>query len=204
MSKIPLEIHVAGSRGVQRCDGCGRIAETVETTLMFNRRPIRRTALCQACLKDGVTIDLGLDYGTDHNQSHQTQQRLKAARTSERRVAQDLGGRVQPASGAVKLCHCKADVRCEDWLVEVKYTDALRYQLRVSELEKVGRQASRTGDYPALVVDFRQLDARYVVLPFSLFQELTHDKTTQHRRPGSARDKAAKSRSVAGSGHTTD
>lgn len=183
MGKIPLSLFVRAPQRARRCMACGQQKSVIETTLQLRGQPIRKTHLCATCLDGGISIDLDLEYGTDPQQSQECKKRLRAARQTEQSVARAVGGRTQPASGAARACHCKADVRCPGWMVEVKYTDARRYALCIQDLEKVGRQAAKTGANPAFVVDFRQACGRYVILPFNLFQEFTDDTANQHQRP---------------------
>lgn len=54
----------------------------------------------------------------------------------EKRMAEDLGGRVQPASGALK--HAKGDVRVMGSVrAEAKYTSKSQYILKLPELDKI-------------------------------------------------------------------
>jgi hypothetical protein len=62
------------------------------------------------------------------------QKRISAKQ--EKRMAEDLGGRVQPASGALK--HAKGDVRVMGSVrAEAKYTSKSQYTLKLAELEKI-------------------------------------------------------------------
>lgn len=64
----------------------------------------------------------------------------KISRKQEAKIAEDLGGRVQPASGA--LSGAKSDVRVMGKMrVEAKYTAKESYSLQLSELEKVIKEA---------------------------------------------------------------
>lgn len=64
----------------------------------------------------------------------------KISGKQEQRMAKDLGGRVQPASGAMK--HAKSDVRAMGVVRgEAKYTTADSYVLKQEELEKIVREA---------------------------------------------------------------
>lgn len=66
------------------------------------------------------------------------QKRISAKQ--EKRLAQDLGGKTQPASGALK--HAKGDVRAVGEVrAEAKYTSKSSYQLKLAELEKIVGEA---------------------------------------------------------------
>lgn len=64
----------------------------------------------------------------------------KLSAKQEKRIAEDLGGKVQPASGATK--HAKGDVRAMGEVrAEAKYTFAPSYTLKREELEKIIHEA---------------------------------------------------------------
>ncbi len=64
----------------------------------------------------------------------------KISSKQEKRLAQDLGGRVQPASGA--MSHAKGDVRkMGDVRAEAKYTSKDNYILQKPDLDKIVQEA---------------------------------------------------------------
>lgn len=71
----------------------------------------------------------------------------------ERRIAQDLGGRTTPASGA--RWGARRDVRSDAWLVEAKTTGQPRYRVEDRDLDFLKKQAYRIGKTPAYVVEFQ-------------------------------------------------
>ena len=80
----------------------------------------------------------------------------------ERRIAQDLGGRTTPASGA--RWGARRDVRSDAWLVEAKTTGQRSYRVEEKDLDFLKRQAYRLGRTPAYVVEL-QGRGELVVLP---------------------------------------
>lgn len=64
----------------------------------------------------------------------------KISAKQEQRMARDLGGRVQPASGAMP--HAKGDVRKMGVVrAEAKYTSKSTYSLKLEELDKIVAEA---------------------------------------------------------------
>lgn len=94
----------------------------------------------------------------------------KISTRQERRAAQDVGGRTQPASGALPMAG--GDVRKRGELrVECKYTDKDYYVLELAVLEKVKLQAIKGGlEAPVLQLGFRDQYGRldlYAVVPWN-------------------------------------
>ena len=93
----------------------------------------------------------------------------KISTRQERRAAEDVGGRTQPASGA--LPEAGGDVRKRGELrIECKYTDNDFYVLELATLEKVKLQAIKGGlEAPVLQIGFRDRFGRldlYAVIPW--------------------------------------
>lgn len=64
----------------------------------------------------------------------------KISRKQEQRIAEDIGGRVQPASGAMPWA--KSDVRVMGVArAEAKYTAKSSYALQLNDLDKIAREA---------------------------------------------------------------
>ena len=79
----------------------------------------------------------------------------RKSQLQERRVAKDIGGHVQPGSGAPEFY--KGDVRQDQQLrVECKTTSSQAYHVRLMDLEKIKSEALRGGDpYWAMQVEFQ-------------------------------------------------
>lgn len=76
----------------------------------------------------------------------------KVSAKQERRIASDVGGRAQPASGA--LPGAKSDVRKVGRLrVEAKFTYAKAYRLTMDVIDKIVGEA-QGDELPGVVVDF--------------------------------------------------
>lgn len=85
------------------------------------------------------------------------------SRLSERRAAVIFGGRLQPASGAVKRHDLKGDVKSPHFLVEDKTTGAGSYALAVKTWRKISSEAWSQDRRPAMKVEFTDGPTLYVV-----------------------------------------
>lgn len=86
-------------------------------------------------------------------------------------MAEDIGGRVQPGSGAPKFY--KSDVRkMGQFRGECKTTSKLTYTLQLKDLEKLQTEALQGGfEMPVLQVEFRNggVGKRYAVIDYARF-----------------------------------
>ena len=85
----------------------------------------------------------------------------RRSQRQERKVAQDVGGRVQAGSGS--SWRARGDVRTPDELLEVKYTDKASRSLKVSELKQIKHDALMAGKTPGMIVDFEQHGIRAII-----------------------------------------
>jgi len=143
MLKLLVEVHPLDSFGVTRLDFI---------------HPETRALVKRMLVPDGQAGDFSLVVATpqeERDNKQQVREQRKVMRTSrkqERRVAEDIGGRTQPASGAMP--HAKGDVRKLGRLrVEAKTTWAGSYRLTEEVLDKIAAHASY-GEIPVVVVDF--------------------------------------------------
>jgi hypothetical protein len=102
------------------------------------------------------------------------QHNKRKSQLQERRAAADLGGRVQPGSGAPQ--HYKGDVRvAKDVRVECKTTSKESYQLKVHELEKIKGEAFMGGDDGwAMQIEFQTMtgNKKFAVIDWQTFLDL--------------------------------
>lgn len=93
---------------------------------------------------------------------------------SERRSADYLGGRAQPASGAGD-CH-KGDIKLENWLIDKKETTAQSIMVYGKDLTKITREADGEDKNPALLIQMEGVPStvsnEWIVLPLDIFSEL--------------------------------
>lgn len=91
----------------------------------------------------------------------------RVSQKQEQRIATELGGRCQPASGA--FAGMKGDIRVPDrYRVEAKYTTSKSYKLNKQDLIKIAGECEGA-EKPVLVVEFMDKytfasRATYVVL----------------------------------------
>ena len=84
----------------------------------------------------------------------------KKARRLEKKLAEKLGGKRQPASGATPWA--KGDIKFKDVLAEVKQTGKSRYTLKLKELFKIEKEAISDGKIPIMILDIQ--GSKFVVL----------------------------------------
>jgi hypothetical protein len=154
------------------CNNCGKIRETTRYVLRNAQTGdiLQDFRLCDQCQDKGHVIKFVIQYA-DPASAKRAARRIHLSRSMERGLAADVGGKVQPGSGNQDA---KDDVRVHgEWRFEHKYTDSMRsYSLHPSDLEAVARHANLMGEKPALVLNFRKLDKRFVTIPYDLFLEL--------------------------------
>lgn len=95
---------------------------------------------------------------------------MNRATKQEKRVARDIGGKRQAASGS--RWHSKGDAKGARFLVDAKYTDAKQYVLKVKDIEKLRREAlyERRRDW-CIQVDFPG-GLQVAVMPYNVLLEL--------------------------------
>jgi hypothetical protein len=113
---------------------------------------------------------------TTERRSHNIAKRQKrTSRRQEDDIAENLGGRRQPGSGAIE--GVKGDVRIYGrYRAEAKYTRNKSYRVTREELNKIRGECSGH-ETPLFVIDFVDPDTgrnpdRWVLMPFHRFKEL--------------------------------
>jgi hypothetical protein len=106
-----------------------------------------------------------------------------AGRLSEARLAKKLGGKAQPASGA--MLGAKGDIDLGPVLLEAKSTISDSLSVKFDWLAKIAQEARNVGKTPALAISFIALsgkawpDGEWVALPRHVFQELLDEHGVQ-------------------------
>lgn len=80
------------------------------------------------------------------------------SRAQERQIAREVGGRVQAGSGSSR--RAPQDIKSDDDLYQVKYTDKDSYRLTNAEWDKVRKDALTHGREPAMIVEFTKTGRR--------------------------------------------
>lgn len=80
----------------------------------------------------------------------------KKSKKQEKNDAEFFGGKCQPGSGA--CWGAKGDVKCENYLIENKYTDTNKYSFKLSLWDKLQTEAIREGlRLPLFRVDIKDI-----------------------------------------------
>lgn len=102
-----------------------------------------------------------------------TVKRIDSSRKQERRLAKDLGGKVQPGSG--NQWHSKGDVKVkrksgDRWLIEAKHTEKKQFTLKEQVLKENILHATMEGAKSVVQVEFG--NNRYAIVEWHHFQDL--------------------------------
>ena len=96
----------------------------------------------------------------------------KRSKKQEEKIAKDIGGRTTPGSGA--LWFSKADVRNDKYLIEAKFTDSNKYQLKYTTWDKIKREAINDGlRIPVMQIDIQ--GSQYALLRVEDLDALAQD-----------------------------
>lgn len=171
-----LAIHFRGTG--KNCSHCGRNRETTSYVLSLDGRPIQEFALCDSCQDEGYVIKFTPRRDAVCS-SMDRRRRVRLSRKLEQGLARDVGGKTQPGSGNQDA---KDDVRVVDeWRLEHKFTDSIKsYTLLVADLAAVVRHANLALEWPGLVITFRKLARKFVIVPYELFLEMVEKTHGAH------------------------
>ena len=98
----------------------------------------------------------------------------KKSMINEKKLAKKLGGRTQPASGAVD--GYKGDIKTKDYLYDDKMTKHMSTSLKYEDLQKIAKEALDAEKEPVLILTFDSVkrgNKNFAVIPLELWQELT-------------------------------
>jgi hypothetical protein len=153
------------------CNSCGLVRKTTRYILRQGEKQLQELYLCDACQDDGHVIRFRPFRSRSSDGKKERRKRVKASQKLEQKLAVDLDGITHPGSGNKDE---KGDVRVfGEWRLEHKFTSSVRsFILKVDELAAIIRHANKAGEWPAMVIDFRRLTRRFVVLPFEVFEQL--------------------------------
>lgn len=98
----------------------------------------------------------------------------EVSKIQELRIAEDVGGRRNPASGGIP--GFKGDVETRKFLVEAKTTDRKRFCLTEKMLAKIDSEALNYGKIPALVIEFPTfrfgVTRSWALVPYPVFAKI--------------------------------
>jgi hypothetical protein len=97
----------------------------------------------------------------DKESARKRKQVNKRSKKQEEDRAKKIGGRVQPGSGS--SYRAPQDVRNDDYLEQLKFTDADSFALKAKEWLAGEADASRFGRSHRMVIDFDKYGLRLVV-----------------------------------------
>lgn len=92
------------------------------------------------------------------------------SKRSEARLASLLGGRVQPASGALPVAALKGDVKTDFFLVDDKVTAKGSYSVKLEFMRKLRREAFGVRRRPCLSISFENQATFYVINEESMLE----------------------------------
>lgn len=171
MKNLELVIRYIGYG--QRCDHCCKIRSTTRYQLRQGEDILQEYKLCDECQDGGFAIK----FRPISNRSpvrKELKRRIKLSQKLEKDLARDVDGSVTPGSGNKDT---KSDVRVlGEWRLEHKFTDNVRsYTLKVEDLAAVIRHGNLSGEWPAMVINFRAHQRKFVVMPYEAFIELKEE-----------------------------
>lgn len=104
-----------------------------------------------------------------------------AVNEHEYELAEKLGGRRQPASGA--LAAHKGDIKTRDFLFDSKETEATAISVFGTDLTKITREARGEGKHPGLVLTIRGVpsttDSEWACIPLDVFASILAELENQ-------------------------
>jgi hypothetical protein len=94
------------------------------------------------------------------------------SKRSERRAANVLGGRVQPASGALPVAYLKGDVVTSRFMVDDKTTEKASFSVPTALWKKLSREAFMARKRPMFRLEFRKEQVTLYVVDEITMMEL--------------------------------
>jgi hypothetical protein len=87
----------------------------------------------------------------------------KRSQRSEKSAARSLGGKVQPASGAIPAFNLKGDVKNARFLIDDKTTHAGSFAVNLKLFRKLSNEAWKNQKRPAIRIAFDNSAPLYVI-----------------------------------------
>jgi hypothetical protein len=169
---MPLSIKVNVSVQPGTCVACGKSGDIVLNGYHEGSED-SSGPFCLGCLVS-VQHTLILE-GVPLSQRVPVKKLKRQSQRQERQIMNDIGGRVQPASGARP--GYKSDGRLYDKVrMEAKLTNAKAFSLKRSDLDKV-RSECQGHEKPALIIDFKnkstgRTEDRWAVIEYKEWERI--------------------------------
>jgi hypothetical protein len=153
----------------KNCHSCGKVRKTTHYVLRQGEKLHQELHLCDDCQDDGHVIRFRPLI--EQSDKKTRRKRVRLSQKLEKKLAVDMGGITHPGSGNKDA---KGDIRLfGEWRIEHKFTNSVKsFLLKVEDLAAIVRHANTAGEWPALIIDFRKMTRRFVVLPFEVFEQL--------------------------------
>lgn len=108
----------------------------------------------------------------------------KRSKQQEERIAGELGGQVQKASGATDFA--KGDVSTKDILIEAKFTTGKNYTLKLADLQKIEQEALRKLKTWVFQIEFRLGRQCFAVISRTSYEFIVNQQLSTSIRTKSA------------------
>lgn len=167
--KLTLDIRLVAAGYGSTCKKCRAVGHTTLLQVLQQDRVIAETNLCPRCIDTDTVVEVEVSVS---DPPRGTRAYGVESRRLEQVAARDLRASVQPGSGCSLSASFKGDIRKQGkWLFEHKFTNSVKgFMLKLEDMAKVIRQTDAT-EHPAMIVEFRKIGERLVVVPFGTFQE---------------------------------
>jgi hypothetical protein len=189
---LDLQMQVSSLAYGKRCHGCRQVGKLTAFQVWRGDHLLKNVQLCSSCVEQGVAADLTVVEEKPFNplSAKAGRRQIKRSRDMEANLAEQMGGKAQPASGSSRLSGFKGDVRkMGSWRVEHKFTDATKtWTLKLSDLAKIVSLAMDANEYPALVIEFTKAHESFAIIPLTLFLEIANEDD-EHPAPARRRRK---------------
>jgi hypothetical protein len=184
-----MRVSVALAAQSGTCSGCDKTDIVMTFGIITDGHAGDADGLCALCLGgvlggNGLSVDVPMSELAPGPAPRRKRLRKQKRRSQlqERELAEELGARTQPNSGA--MSGAKGDVRKKgEFRLEAKYTQAASFSLVVDDLWKIASECS-DGELPLFIIEYLTGTSnlsRFAVLNFEDFKELLND-AREHRR----------------------
>jgi hypothetical protein len=101
-----------------------------------------------------------------------TQTNRQKSKQSEKQLARQLSGRIQPSSGSLPVKNLKLDVLTENFAIDDKATLKKSFGIKLEDWRKTRKQSFGLHRRPAMSINFTEEKVRLFVIDEQTFMEL--------------------------------